>query len=68
MQNRENLQIQNVSAVLNNMSTPARKEVLTALETLMEASAAVKTGKASNGKPVAGSRIRREEMLISKVI
>ena len=68
MRRHEESRIRSVSAVLNNMSPSARKEILAALETLMEASAAVKNEKASNGNSPAGTRHQPGELLISKVI
>jgi len=67
MHRREDSRIRSVSAVLNNMSPSARKEILAALETLLNASLAVKAEKASNGNRVVGLRHRREELSISKV-
>jgi DNA-binding MarR family transcriptional regulator len=68
MRRHEDSRIRSVSAVLNNMSPSARKDILAALETLMKASVAVKTEKASNGKCVAGPHNKGQESSMQKVI
>ena len=68
MRQRENYRIQRVLAVLNHLCTDARKDILTALDTLINTCLAIKAEKGPNGKGVVGARRRREELLISKVI
>lgn len=68
MHRHEQSRIRNVLAVLNNLSPGARKEILAALETLLEASIAVKTETVSNEKCSKDLSYRREESFIPKVI
>jgi len=67
MHRRENSRIRSVSAVLNHLSPTARKEILAALETLLKASMAAKTEKASNGKQAADPHQGRRDLSILKV-
>jgi DNA-binding MarR family transcriptional regulator len=81
MKHRDDTRIRNVLTVFNYMSPNARKEILTALETMMKASVTAKTEKASNGesvasrtekssngKSIAASHHKQQELLLSKVI
>ena len=68
MRRHEDSRIRSVSAAITHLPPDERKGILAALETLMEASAAAKNGKASNGNSSAGSRHQPGELLISKVI
>ncbi len=67
MNRHEESRINNVLAVLNNLSPNTRNDILAALETLMKASIAVKTDKESNGKRVADPKHRQHQSLIPKV-
>ena len=68
MRRHEDLRIRCISAVMEHLSPNERKEIIAALETLMQASIAVNKEKASNGSNPAGQRHWRQELMISKVI
>jgi DNA-binding MarR family transcriptional regulator len=67
MHRREQSRIQNVSAVLKNISGSARKEIVAALEILMKASTELKAEKTSMGSNGNGSHLRHNKLIESKV-
>jgi DNA-binding MarR family transcriptional regulator len=67
MHRREQSRIQNVSAVLKNVSGSARKEIVAAMEILMKASMDLKAENTSVGSNGDGSRQRHNKLVGSKV-
>ncbi len=68
MRRHDDSRIRSVSNVLSRLSPDERKGILAALETLMNASTAVKNEKKTDGNNFPGPRQQRRELAISKVI
>lgn len=68
MNRREDSRVRRVLAVLNNLSSDARKEIVAALDTLMNTSSTIRVIEKPHGKGIAGAGHRREELLMPKVI
>jgi len=66
MERHDKSRTKNVLTVLNYLTPKVRKEVLTALDALMEATHSVNQEKSSNGKTLSGPHQKPADLLISK--